>query len=64
MYCIALSRAARNDVLPSLALVWWTWVVYPAQVLGRLRGLPVRNLDRMVAVGTTAAGPSRLDMEG
>ena len=28
-----------------LALVWWTWVVYPAQVLARLRGLPVRNLE-------------------
>jgi len=36
-----------------LALVWWTWLVYPAQVLGRLHGLPIRNL---VATGRWLAG--------
>jgi len=27
-----------------LALLWWTWVAYPAELLGRLHGLPWRNL--------------------
>ncbi|HEY6195917.1 MAG TPA: hypothetical protein VI504_12820, partial [Candidatus Eisenbacteria bacterium] len=37
----------------ALALAWWTWVVYPAEVMGRLHGMPVRNL---VATGRWLLG--------
>jgi len=38
----------------SLGIAWWTWVVFPANVMGRLHGLPVRNLESTARwLGTT-----------
>lgn len=37
----ALALFARQGALDA---VWWTWVVFPSQIMSRLQGLPVANL--------------------